>query len=188
MLDFKKENTVKNTKNFTPYGAMNYAAFFEGREPDDKNRMITDFLKYSTWHLESSHDYIQRIFPLQEESRFSDASLITDAEIKAIKASKVAQENIREVYKKMLWFWKIDDVHLHKWGFSAPIRLWNEPNNHNCLRMTRVLKSLKLLGMENEYQDFSERLSYIISLRGKGVHISRETAQIWKENMDKQKE
>ena len=28
MLDFKKENTVKNTKNFTPYGAMNYTAFF----------------------------------------------------------------------------------------------------------------------------------------------------------------
>ena len=166
---------------------MNYVAFFEGREPDDKKRMITEFPRYSTWHLELSHDYIQRIFPLQEKSRFSNAPLITDAEVEEVKASKVAQENIRAVYRKMLWFWKINDESLHKWGFSAPVRLWNKPNNHNCLRMTRVLKSLNLLGMENEYQDFSERLSYIISLRGKGVHINRETVQIWEENIDKQR-
>ena len=163
---------------------MNYTAFFEGREPDDKNRMITDFLRYSMGHLELSHDYIQRIFPLQEQSRFSDAPLITDAEIEAIKTSEVAQGNIRAIYRKMLWFWKIDDASLHKWGFSAPVRLWNKPNNHNCLRMTRVLKSLRLLGMNNEYQDFSKRLHYIISLCDSGiVNISTETACIWNENM-----
>ena len=163
---------------------MNYTTFFEGRETDDRHRMITDFPRYSAWHLELAHDYIQRIFPLQEKSEFSDAPLITDAEIKAISESETAKENIRAVYQKMLWFWKINDVYLQKWNCPAPIRLWNKPNNHNCLRMTRVLKSLKLLGMEQEYQDFSARISYILSLREEGlVRISDITARIWKENI-----
>ena len=163
---------------------MDFVAFFEGREPDDQGRMITDFLRYSSGHLELSHDYIQRVFPLQEPSLFSDAPLISDDEIKAVRTSKTAQDNIRRVYQKMLWFWKIDDANLRKWDFPVPVRLWNHPNNHNCLRMTRVLKSLKLLGMEQEYQDFSERLSYLLSLRADGlVRISEETARIWEENM-----
>lgn len=163
---------------------MNYTAFFEGREPDDKHRMITDFQRYGDFRLEWSHNYIQRIFPLQEPSMFSNAPLITDAEVKEIRESRPAQDNIRKVYITMLRFWKIDDAHIRKWGNDAPVRFWNTPDNHNHFRMTRVLKSLKLLGMEREYQDFSTRLSYLLSLRDSGVvHISDETSQIWKENM-----
>lgn len=163
---------------------MDYVTFFEGRTTDDKGRTITDILQYNTVRLECLHDYIQRIFPLQEASKFSDAQQITDSEIDAIAKSKAARTNIQALYQKMLQFWKIDDERIARWGKLTPMRLWNMPNNHNHLRMTRVLKSLKLLRMEQEYMDFSNRISCLLSMHKVGLaHISKKTANIWAENI-----
>lgn len=164
---------------------MNYTAFFEDREKDDKGHTITEFLRWSGGHLELAHDYIQRIFPTKEQSSYSKAPVITDEDIAAFRASETAQNNLRAVYDRMLRFWRLDNDRYKEWGDKTPVHIWNSPNNHNCLRITRVLKSLKLLGMTEEYKDFSERLAYILELRQTNpkIRISDETAQIWKENL-----
>ena len=86
----------------------------------------------------------------------------------------------------MLDFWKINGNDYKIFGSILPIRFWNVWDNHNHLRMTRVLKSLKLLGMEEEYNDFSMRIKYMISLSRmhKGVHITRKTSRFWEQNAD----
>jgi len=164
---------------------LNYLSFFEGQSQDDKGWYIADIFAYSDFLLENKHDYIQRIFPTKEESQYSDAPVITDEEIEDIRKSRLAQVNIRALYVKMLQFWKLDGGQYREWDKRKIKRHWNRPGNHNHLRITRVLKSLKLLGLEEEYKDFSMRLAYILELRktSDNIHISDETAEIWKKNI-----
>lgn len=164
---------------------MNYTAYLEGKACDDKHRKITDILRYNSIQLELTHDYIQRVFPTKEVSRFSKIDIITDEDLANFKASEVAQQNVRAMYQKMLCFWKINDTLYQEWGKNAPLRLWNRCNNHNHWRMTRILKSLKMLGMEQEFNDFSLRLSTILELRkiNNSIRITNETIKLWNENM-----
>ena len=163
---------------------MNYTAFLEGTGKDDNRRRIKDVLRYGNARLECSHDYIQRVFPTAESSRFSDVEPITEEDLAALRQSDKAKENVRLMYQKMLSFWKIDGDRYKEWGNNALLRLWNRNNNHNQWRMTRVLKSLALLQMTEEYKDFTMRLSAILDLRenNRDIRITDETAAIWREN------
>lgn len=162
---------------------MDYLKFLEGSEKEDRGRYVTDILKYGNLRLELVHNYVQRIFPTNEQSKFSNIRPITDEDITLIRASAIVKDNISRMYQKMLRYWKIDGDRYRKWGLGAPFRLWNMWNNHNHWRMTRVLKCFLLLGMEDEHKDFSLRLSAILEIkRAKklSVRITKKTAEIWK--------
>lgn len=58
-------------------------------------------------------------------------------------------------------------------------RKWNTLTDHNHLRMTRVLKCFQELDMQEEFNDFSMRLSYIMSCPE--CQLSDDTRQIWHE-------
>lgn len=165
---------------------MNYTKFLEGTEKDDKGRTIEDILKLSNFNLESTHDYIQRVFPTDEQSMYSDAPPLTVKDLEAFTQSITAQENMRKMYQRMLVFWKLDGENYKEWGNIFPVRLWNLIGNHNHKRITRVLKSLKLFGMDKEYKDFSMRISYMLNLQKDGnkfIRISDETAEYWEKNI-----
>ena len=66
-------------------------------------------------------------------------------------------------------------------GPNFPARLgdvWAYPN-HNWLRITRILRSLKLLGLEAEARALYERLETLYSSRR--FPISADTFQFWTE-------
>ena len=155
---------------------MFYTDFLSGFTKDDKHRTITDILAYNKWQLEYRHDYIQLVFPTDEQSMHSLLPPISDDDIICLRENEDALNNIRTMYKHMLLFWKIDDNHLNIWNKNIR-RHWNNKNNHNHLRMTRVLKSLKLLQLDEEYDDFCRRINYIILVPE--CKISTETINIW---------
>ena len=162
---------------------MDYLRFLEGTEKEDKGRYVTDILKYGSIRLELVHNYVQRMFPTNEQSKFSNIKPITDEDIALLRASDTAKENISKMYQKMLVFWKIDGDRYKKWGSGAPFRLWNNWNNHNHWRMTRVIKCFMLLGMEGEHKDFSMRLSTILEIKKSNplsVRITKKTEEIWR--------
>ncbi|MBR3517875.1 MAG: hypothetical protein IKN07_00400 [Lachnospiraceae bacterium] len=158
---------------------MNYTAFFEGKEPDDLGRYLSKILRFGRIRMELTHNYIQRLFPLAEESRFSKCDLITKEYITAFQKSILAQDGMRSAYQKMLWFWKLDGEQYK----NSIYRHWNTYNNHNHWRMSRVLKSLQLLGMEEEYKDFSMRIRWIID-HPKQYRVTGDTVKIWMEYID----
>lgn len=155
---------------------MNYTAFFEGKEPDDLGRHLSKILCFGRIRMELTHNYIQRLFPLTEESRFSKCDLITEDDIAIFQRNLAAQDGMRKAYQKMLWFWKLDEKQYQ----NSVYRHWNSYNNHNHYRMSRVLKSLLLLGMEEEYKDFSMRIHWIID-HPQQYRVSDDTARIWME-------
>ena len=111
----------------------NILAFLSGHGTDDQRRLISDLMDQDDEYWERTHDFIQWLFPLTEPSRsVRNAPILTDDEIQQIQESETAQANIeRSVlrYKE----------------FLAGATKWRTGYDHNHLRISRVIKSLRLL-------------------------------------------
>ena len=90
-------------------------------------------LKQTNHQAETTHDYIQWLFPLDEPSRsVNGVPVLTKLEIDEIRQSSLTQANL---VKSARWFL----------GFLERNNRWITKYNHNHLRITRVIKSLRLL-------------------------------------------
>ncbi|KQY79704.1 MULTISPECIES: opioid growth factor receptor-related protein [unclassified Brevundimonas] len=117
-------------------------AFLEGEGPDARGRTLFDILAMDNSALEQSHDYIQWLFPLREPSRaVPDAPVLTDAEVEAIRDSGMAQIALAAATDRMDAFYRAT----HDWLM---------PNDHNHLRITRIIRSLRLLVGDDEADAF----------------------------------
>lgn len=82
--------------------------------------------------LEGCHNHIQWLFPLTEPSNFNpDAPLLTQEDIDTFHELFLLQSRLLNATHKMTIFF----YNMH----------WLTPHNHNFLRITRIIKCLKLL-------------------------------------------
>lgn len=117
-------------------------AFLEGEGPDARGRTLFDVLAMDNAALEQNHDFIQWLFPLREPSRaVPDAPVLTDAEVEAIKDSGMAQCALAAATDRMDAFYRAT----HDWLM---------PNDHNHLRITRIIRSLRLLVGDEQAEAF----------------------------------
>lgn len=156
---------------------INYVAFLEGRGVNNHKQTINQVLNLSDDELERQHDYIQSVFPLTEQSAAINLAPLTEDELDQLQASVTAKDNVCKMYHRMLAFWKLDGDLFLQWDNVE--RHWNQPNNHNFRRMTRVYKSLELLQMEPERRDFQNRMQYL--LHQPACQISESTRLIWEQ-------
>lgn len=107
--------------------------FLEGTGTDAKGRSLDEIIDQDDEFWSRQHDFIQWLFPLNEKSLAVPKSpILEDSEIVKIKESSVAQASINrnlERYKQ----------------FLRSNKEWHSRHDHNHLRITRVLKCLKLL-------------------------------------------
>lgn len=114
-------------------GSGAITAFLEGEGPDARGRTLFDVLAMDNAALERNHDFIQWLFPLREPSRaVPDAPVLTDADVEAIRDSGMAQYALAAATDRMDAFYRAT----HDWLM---------PNDHNHLRITRIIRSLRLL-------------------------------------------
>jgi len=117
-------------------------AFLEGEGPDPRGRSLFDVLAFDNAALESHHDVIQWLFPLREPSRaVPESPVLTDAEVEAIKASGMAQCALAAATDRMDAFYRAT----HDWLM---------PNDHNHRRITRIIRSLRLLVGDDQADAF----------------------------------
>lgn len=134
--------------------ASPWLAFYLGRAPDSEGRFLHDILAWTDDDLESIHDYIQWLFPLPEPSMFNPrAPLLTSAEIAAVHVDEIIRDNIRAAYLRMLRFYGLTPETEEK------PKHWLRANDHNHLRLTRILRSLRLLGFPEEAQELYTAIS-----------------------------
>ena len=136
-------------------------AFYLGQQPNSQGRTIEDIWSWNYYKLESVHNYIQWLFPLQEKSRFNtSAPTLDDRTIQAFRTNEDLKNRLVTSLKVMLVFYglecregengKIGEVVIVKSGeYLSRNREWIEICNHNYLRLTRILTSLTTLGLEN---------------------------------------
>ncbi len=112
---------------------MDILHFLEGAIPDARGRTLSMIMAFDDQAIESTHDFIQWIFPLDEPSRSHLGAPVLDLfEIEEIKSSDVALENLMQSAD---WYFGFLQRHDH----------WIRQYDHNHLRISRVIKSLRLL-------------------------------------------
>jgi hypothetical protein len=167
-----------------PAGVL--VAFYLGQSTDNRGRTLDEIQSWDDSRLENVHDYIQWLFPLREASGPNpSAPVLDDAQIAAFRTSNELKGRLLESFKVMLSFYglKYDDtsesprIVKADW-FERRKGYWLTPGNHNYLRITRILKSLQLLSLEEYAHAFLTFLEQLY--KEEGERIGNTTFRYWK--------
>lgn len=128
--------------------------FYRDGGRDDCGRTLAEILGWDDERLEVVHDFIQWLFPLPERSGANPAAPVLDeVTVETFHATPAMQERLREAFGRMLRFyglrWNGNAVQ-REGEFRERAQNWLWPGNHNHLRLTRILRSTLLLGLEAE--------------------------------------
>ena len=154
--------------------------FYRGDGTDHRGRKLSDLWDFPDEEMEAIHDFIQWMFPLREPSQFNPhAPLLTDADIAAFQADPRLRANLLRSFERFLAFLglKYEDGRVAKASdFDRKREVFTQPN-HNWLRITRVLTSTRILGMESASRAFFSSLK---GLRDAGeATITADTFGYW---------
>lgn len=122
--------------------------------------------RWTDKELEYIHDYIQWLFPLVEKSAFNaEAPILDERQIEAFKTHEELRQNLIHSFKRMLLFYgfqcDVSEAKIQIYRspqYAEKSKNWLHSYNHNYLRITRILKSLRLLGLEEYALAFFEAL------------------------------
>jgi Opioid growth factor receptor (OGFr) conserved region len=160
-------------------------AFFRGGR-DDAGRTLVEILAWSDDRLEATHDYIQWVFPTRQPSAVSpSAPLVTDATAAAFADDVVLGDRLRLALDRMLAFYGLRHrgraVQIDQGRFALRARVWLRPNNHNHLRLTRIMQSLAALGLEADARALQRCLLEDVCGGPERDNVSKRTVTFWRE-------
>ena len=140
-------------------------AFLEGTGPDAAGRTVADVLASSDEELERRHDFIQWLFPLPEPSAAVPGSpVLRVADIEALRSSPRAQANLSASATRMLLFYE-------RTGW------WRRASDHNHLRITRIIRSLRVLVGDHAADAF--RLTILDLAEASDAPINATSLRYW---------
>jgi hypothetical protein len=129
--------------------------FYRGEAPDSEGRLLSEIWDWADHELEAVHDFIQWLFPLPERSGFNPRAPLLNAEdIATFQAEPLLRANLHRSFSRMLEFLGLvltpDGEVKEGRNFAARVGdVWASAN-HNWLRITRILRSLTLLGLAED--------------------------------------
>ncbi len=139
--------------------------FLEARGPDGAGRMIASVLAFGPRDLERHHDFIQWLFPLPEPSRAVPGSPVLDGEdVTRLRNSPAAQENLAHAASRMSRFYREGSD-------------WLRMTDHNHLRISRIIRSLRLLAGDAAANAF--RATILQRVEEAGVPVSKSSVAYW---------
>ena len=162
-------------------------AFYKG-EPTPQGLRLADVWEWDFDQLEDAHDYIQWVFPLDTPSAANpQAPLVTEETARAFEWDDVLRDRVERSLTVLLRFYGLERLVLPKKkimiirAVTFPERrgVWLWPNNHNHLRLTRMLRSLRLLGARKDAAALGKILDDIARTEGRDV-ISEDTIMHWR--------
>lgn len=173
--------------------------FYDPRNPapDPHNRTLPQILSWSNSALEDSHDYIQYLFPLPEPSPINpSAPIINEATFTAFRFERQLRDRLRFSLVRILSFYGFElipdslkpvndkDGEVRTWRvqqsqtFHLASKRWVTTFDHNHLRITRIIRCCRVLGLEEEAQAFHTALVEV-SEQKRGF-ISAKSLMFWR--------
>ena len=154
--------------------------FLQRKVSDNKGRQLADIWAFSDFQLEHTHNYIQWLFPIDKPSANNRyAPVLTENDIELCRQDMRIQENLIFSFNMMLKFWGIerqDCQFILIANQPQNHKLWLTRYNHNKLRISRVIRSLGLLGQIQLAKDFQY---FVIKTAYDSQKVSEETMQNW---------
>ncbi|TVY26475.1 Opioid growth factor receptor [Lachnellula hyalina] len=157
--------------------------FYRGDGTDFQGRYLKDMMKWDMRKLEQDHAYIQTMFPLPEPSMIvgGSAPKIDYEVFKAFRKSPNLRRALYDSFSRILWFYGLrpklneeghfETVEKNPDSWSNSTRSWNTQFDHNHLRITRIIRCLRVLGLEEEAQGFYEFLKENAARASKTSHM-----------------
>jgi hypothetical protein len=160
-------------------------AFYEGTGTDGAGRTLVAITASNFATLEAEHDFIQWLFPLPERSPVNpEAPTLTQAIIGAFRSDPALRASLRRALDRMLAFYGLAMAPRGEVLEVAPTpafaerrKVWLHRNNHNHLRLTRILRSCYLLSLRAEAEALGRCLEQIAETDPRDV--SNETRRFW---------
>jgi len=126
-------------------------AFYRGAGTDAAGRAISVVHSFPFHRLDSCHDFIQWLFPLAMRSAFNpEAPILTEEDRFEFHNDPIIRKNYRISLARMLDFFGYFE---NAGGVISRTALWHQlapkwlsPENHNAMRVTRILRSSMLCG------------------------------------------
>ena len=160
--------------------------FLKGSGVDDCGRKITEIIGWSDGQLESCHDYIQWVFPNRSHSHFNPGAPILDDETEdALMQSPAAIGNVLRMLLRMYSFYSFELVKFDDGTYQLNLPSngqkpwWVTPRNHNFLRLTRILNTLKSLDCQEDLFALSDILD--VTGRKYRMFIGERALRYWRD-------
>jgi len=155
--------------------------FYRDEISNTNGNFRKEILEWYDVSLELDHKYIQWLFPSNEASSFNlDSPVLTQEEALIFQSDPELREKLIASFVRILQFFEMELVSNCGMLFVETLQekpIWLSEFNHNMLRATRIIKSLRLLGLEKYALAFFDALE-----KYKSKHdISENTYEHWKE-------
>lgn len=143
--------------------------FLRGAGPDRQGRTHADILNFSDEELEEVHDYIQWLFPLREKSIAVPGSPVVESDemVEFLRNDREVREHMTQALERMKRFYTDNDH-------------WLAQGDHNHLRITRILKSLCLLGLRDEAIKFH---NFVLQRVESAQPVTRASLVYWEQSV-----
>lgn len=168
---FRKPKTKPNTENKNEIA--NLESFLIGTGTDRHGRTYNQIIRYNDLQLENDHSYIQWVFPTETQSEYNAlAPVMSREQAKKLADIGLVKENLHRMFMRMLLFYGVQlmsNIELEEkeedtivvvtkgrrtsWVFhKARIEEWLQNENHNLLRISRILECLRLFERETDHK------------------------------------
>ncbi len=146
---------------------MDFEKFLTNQGPDFKGRALEEIWAYSDNEIESTHDFVQIVFPTNKPSQATFNKLYLDNEklIENLKNNSAVTKNLKKSASWYLSFLDRNDA-------------WQTGYDHNQLRITRVIESLRLLVSDEAADEFFKAI--LILVKDPAI-LNPTTMKFWEE-------
>lgn len=164
------------------------AAFYRGEAVHPDGHTLDDVLGWDDRRLAVTHNYIQWLFPLKKASaQVPNSPILSAGEVDLFRRDPVLQRGLLRSFERMLRFYgyrlamgsdgraQVDRGS----DFDARSAEWLTPGNHNYRRISRMLESMRLLGLGEMSRLFLQALTDLY--RGESRRIGWTTYSYWTE-------
>jgi hypothetical protein len=169
--------------------------FYLGKSRHPEGYLIEDVWGWDYANLEFVHNYVQWLFPLVERSRAEpDSPILSSKDMVLFKQNEELRKRLLRSLSLLLGFYGFTFDHDTEGNnpsikpsdrFEERAKRWLNANNHNYLRITRILRSLTLLGLPGEAMEFFAALQRVyVANEDK---IGSYTYEYWKNAVGKAK-
>jgi hypothetical protein len=151
--------------------------FLRGIGGDHLGREYEDHLSVDSQEMERCHDRIQWFFPLHEASKMArNFPIITPEIVKESEKYPEIKKNLLKALDIMRVFYAVGKS-ADMFVFPKLVHdLWCKNGDHNLLRITRIIRSLRLFGLNKEANEFYDEVLQVAKER----NISETTLDYWK--------